>query len=199
MIDRMNQSLRSLPPWMLYVVAAIYPVWLFYSGVTGGLGVDPVKAMEQDMGRKALQLIIAGLCITPLRRYAGLNLMRFRRAIGVIAFFYVLLHLLIWLVLDVQILAMVWADIVKRPFVTIGMAGFALLLPLALTSNNWSLRRLGRSWNRLHRLVYVAAVLGALHFTILVKGFQIEPLVYLGVVLALLALRAVPRQRMQRA
>ena len=199
MIDRMNQSLRSLPPWMLYVVAAIYPVWLFYSGVTGGLGVDPVKAMEQDMGRKALQLIIAGLCITPLRRYVGLNLMRFRRAIGVIAFFYVLLHLLIWLVLDVQILAMVWADIVKRPFVTIGMAGFALLLPLALTSNNWSLRRLGRSWNRLHRLVYVAAVLGALHFTILVKGFQIEPLVYLGVVLALLALRAVPRQRMQRA
>ncbi len=199
MIDRMNQSLRSLPPWMLYVVAAIYPVWLFYSGVTGGLGVDPVKAMEQDMGRKALQLIIAGLCVTPLRRYAGLNLMRFRRAIGVIAFFYVLLHLLIWLVLDVQILAMVWADIVKRPFVTIGMAGFALLLPLALTSNNWSLRRLGRSWNRLHRLVYVAAVLGALHFTILVKGFQIEPLAYLGVVLALLALRAVPRQRMQRA
>ena len=199
MIDRMNQSLRSLPPWMLYVVAAIYPVWLFYSGVTGGLGVDPVKAMEQDMGRKALQLIIAGLCVTPLRRYVGLNLMRFRRAIGVIAFFYVLLHLLIWLVLDVQILAMVWADIVKRPFVTIGMAGFALLLPLALTSNNWSLRRLGRSWNRLHRLVYVAAVLGALHFTILVKGFQIEPLVYLGVVLALLALRAVPRQRMQRA
>ncbi len=199
MIDRLNQSLRSLPPWMLYVVAAIYPVWLFYSGVTGGLGVDPVKAMEQDMGRKALQLIIAGLCVTPLRRYVGLNLMRFRRAIGVIAFFYVLLHLLIWLVLDVQILAMVWADIVKRPFVTIGMAGFALLLPLALTSNNWSLRRLGRSWNRLHRLVYVAAVLGALHFTILVKGFQIEPLVYLGVVLALLALRAVPRQRMQRA
>ena len=199
MIDRLNQSLRSLPPWMLYVVAAIYPVWLFYSGVTGGLGVDPVKAMEQDMGRKALQLIISGLCITPLRRYVGLNLMRFRRAIGVIAFFYVLLHLLIWLVLDVQILAMVWADIVKRPFVTIGMAGFALLLPLALTSNNWSLRRLGRSWNRLHRLVYVAAVLGALHFTILVKGFQIEPLVYLGVVLALLALRAVPRQRMQRA
>jgi sulfoxide reductase heme-binding subunit YedZ len=198
-IDRLNQSLRSLPPWMLYVVAAIYPVWLFYSGVTGGLGVDPVKAMEQDMGRKALQLIISGLCITPLRRYVGLNLMRFRRAIGVIAFFYVLLHLLIWLVLDVQILAMVWADIVKRPFVTIGMAGFALLLPLALTSNNWSLRRLGRSWNRLHRLVYVAAVLGALHFTILVKGFQIEPLVYLGVVLALLALRAVPRQRMQRA
>ncbi len=199
MIDRLNQSLRSLPPWMLYVVAAIYPVWLFYSGVTGGLGVDPVKAMEQDMGRKALQLIIAGLCVTPLRRYAGLNLMRFRRAIGVIAFFYVLLHLLIWLILDVQILAMVWADIVKRPFVTIGMAGFALLLPLALTSNNWSLRRLGRSWNRLHRLVYVAAILGALHFTILVKGFQIEPLVYLGVVLALLALRAVPRQRMQRA
>ena len=184
---------------MLYVVAAIYPVWLFYSGVTGGLGVDPVKAMEQDMGRKALQLIIAGLCVTPLRRYVGLNLMRFRRAIGVIAVFYVLLHLLIWLILDVQILAMVWADIVKRPFVTIGMAGFALLLPLALTSNNWSLRRLGRSWNRLHRLVYVAAVLGALHFTILVKGFQIEPLAYLGVVLALLALRAVPRQRMQRA
>ncbi|MGC0223879.1 protein-methionine-sulfoxide reductase heme-binding subunit MsrQ [Pseudooceanicola nitratireducens] len=184
-----NQGARRVPTWVLYIVGAVPPVWLFIAGLTGGLGVDPVKAMEHQMGEWALWLLIAGLCITPLRRFAGINLLRFRRAIGLLAFFYIVGHLLVWLVLDVQILSQIWRDILKRPYITIGMGAFVLLIPLAVTSNNFSIRKMGARWRQLHKLVYLAAVLGAVHFVMLVKGFQYEPLIYLGVVLALLALR----------
>jgi sulfoxide reductase heme-binding subunit YedZ len=184
-----NQGARRVPTWVLYIVGAVPPIWLFIAGLTGGLGVDPVKAMEHQMGEWALWLLIAGLCITPLRRFAGINLLRFRRAIGLLAFFYIVGHLLVWLVLDVQILSQIWRDILKRPYITIGMGAFVLLIPLAVTSNNFSIRKMGARWRQLHKLVYLAAVLGAVHFVMLVKGFQYEPLIYLGVVLALLALR----------
>ena len=184
-----NQGARRVPTWVLYIVGAVPPIWLFIAGLTGGLGVDPVKAMEHQMGEWALWLLIAGLCITPLRRFAGINLLRFRRAIGLLAFFYIVGHLLVWLVLDVQILSQIWRDILKRPYITIGMGAFVLLIPLAVTSNNLSIRKMGARWRQLHKLVYLAAVLGAVHFVMLVKGFQYEPLIYLAVVLALLALR----------
>lgn len=200
MIDQLNNVLRRCPVWVLYLVGAAYPAWLLYLGVTGGLGVDPVKALEHEMGERALQLLVLGLAVTPLRQRLGVNLMKFRRAIGVITFFYVLLHLLVWLVLDVQILGQIWADILKRPYITIGMAGFLVLLPLAITSNNWSVRKLGRRWRVLHKAVYGAALLGGVHFVMLVKGFQIEPLVYLAVIALLLALRLpIRRSSPQRA
>ncbi|WP_139280737.1 protein-methionine-sulfoxide reductase heme-binding subunit MsrQ [Shimia gijangensis] len=189
----LNQAAKKLPTWPLYVVGALYPAWLLWQGLTGGLGVDPVKEMEHALGEAGLQLLIAGLCITPLRRHAGVNLLRFRRAIGLLAFTYICLHLLVWLVLDVQIASQILADILKRPYVTIGMAGFVLLIPLAVTSNNLSIRRLGRTWHRLHKLTYAATLLGALHFVMLVKGFQIEPLIYMGVTVCVLALRIRPR------
>jgi sulfoxide reductase heme-binding subunit YedZ len=134
-----------------------------------------------------------------LRRFLGINLIRFRRAIGLLAFTYVGLHLLVWLVLDVQILAQIWADIVKRPYVTVGFTAFLLMIPLAATSNDWSLRRLGPRWRRLHKLTYGVAVLGAVHFIWLSKGFQIEPLIYLAAILGLLVLRWRVRGRVQRA
>ena len=115
--------------------------------------------------------------------------MKFRRAIGLSCFFFVVAHLMVWAVLDVQALGRVWADIVKRPYITVGMAGFALLLPLAVTSNNLSVRRLGPAWRKLHKLTYPAAVLGAVHYVMLVKGWQVEPLIYLAVIVTLLALR----------
>ena len=189
MIDRLNTILRKLPPWTLYLLGAFYPSWLLWQGLTGGLGVDPVKVMEHSLGERGLQLLIATLAVTPLRRFTGLNLLRFRRALGLLTFFYILLHLLVWLVLDVQILSQVWADILKRPYITIGMVGFVLMLPLALTSNTFSMRRLGRRWNRLHKASYAVAILGAVHFVMLVKGFQIEPLLYLAAVILLLLLR----------
>ena len=185
----MNGYLRRVPVWLVYTVGVLpVPIWLWL-GINGQLGIDPVKEIEHRLGELALQTLLVCLAITPLRRYARLNLMKFRRAIGVLAFYYVTCHLLVWLVLDVQIPARIWADILKRPYVTIGMAAFALLLPLAVTSNNWSVRRLGNAWRRLHRLVYPAVLLGAIHYLMLVKGFQFEPLIYLGMVLLLLGLR----------
>lgn len=192
-----NQLVRRLPVWPVYLLGVLPAPWLFYLGLTGGLGVEPIKALEHEYGELALQLLILTLAISPLRRLLGLNLMKFRRAIGLLCFFFVLCHLLVWLVLDIQILGQILTDIAKRPYITIGMGAFVLMLPLALTSNNLSVRKLGRAWSRLHRLTYAAAVLGAVHFLMLVKGFQIEPLVYFGIVLFLLALR-VPYSRWLR-
>lgn len=185
-----NQLARRVPTWPVYLLGAVPPVWLLYLALTGGLGVEPIEALEHKLGELALQLLIAGLCITPLRRFAGVSLLKFRRALGLVAFAYVLLHLLVWLLLDVQIPAQIWADIVKRPYITVGMAAFLLLIPLAMTSNAFSLRRLGaKRWRQLHRLTYAAVLLGALHFVMLAKGFQIEPLLYLAAVAGLLAMR----------
>ncbi|HKL64805.1 MAG TPA: protein-methionine-sulfoxide reductase heme-binding subunit MsrQ [Roseovarius sp.] len=187
--DRINGAARRVPVWALWLMGLAPAVWFFYLGMTGGLGAEPVKALEHELGSIALQLVVGGLAVTPLRRHLGVNLMRFRRAIGLLAFTYVSLHLSVWLFLDVQDAARIWADIVKRPFVTVGFAAFLLMIPLMLTSNDLSLRRLGPGWRRLHRLVYPAAVLGAVHFIWLSKGFQIEPLLYLAAILGLLALR----------
>lgn len=197
--DRINTATRKVPAWPLYILGALPPLWLIWSGFTGGLGVDPVKEMEHQMGEWALWLLIAGLCVTPLQRFAGVRLLKYRRAIGLLAFFYVVLHLTIWLVLDVQIPAQILIDIAKRPYVTVGMAAFVLLIPLAVTSNNLSIRKLGPGWRKLHQMVYAAAILGALHFIMLVKGFQMEPYIYMAVILSLLALRLIPRRRARTA
>lgn len=197
-VQTVNQVVRKVPAWPLYIIGAVPPVWLFVAGLTGGLGVDPVKVMEHQMGEWSLWLLIAGLTITPLRRFAGINLLKFRRAVGLLAFFYILGHFLIWLVLDVQIMSQIIADIVKRPYVTVGFAAFVMLIPLAVTSNNWSIRKLGAGWRKLHQLVYAAVALGALHFIMLVKGFQLEPYIYMAVILGLLALRLPVFQKRRR-
>lgn len=196
--DRINGLARKVPNWALYLLATVPIVWMFGLAATGGLGVDPVKRLEHEIGELALQVFIATMAITPLQRYARINLVKFRRALGLIAFFYVLLHLLVWLVLDVQIPKQIWADILKRPYITIGMAAFLLMIPLAITSNNLSIRRMGaRAWNRLHWLTYPAILLGALHYVMLVKGWQLEPLIYMAVIIALLITRRIPHNRMQ--
>ncbi|WP_099827707.1 protein-methionine-sulfoxide reductase heme-binding subunit MsrQ [Oceaniglobus indicus] len=187
---RINGALRPLPTWPIYVVLGAVPFWWLYLGFTGGLGVEPIRALEHRLGELGLQVLIASLCITPLRRFFGIHLIKFRRALGLMVFYLISLHLLVWLVLDVQLPGQIWADIVKRPYITVGMAAFLLLIPLAVTSNTWSIRRLGpKAWQRLHKLVYVSVVLGAVHWVMLVKGWQIEPLLYLGAILFLLALR----------
>lgn len=198
-VDRINAVARRVPVWSVWLVLLVPAVWTFWLGLTGGLGAEPIKALERELGEVALQLVVLGLCITPLRRILGINLIRFRRAIGLLAFTYVGLHLLVWLVLDVQIPAQIWADIVKRPYLTVGFSAFVLMIPLAVTSNDRSLRRLGPRWRQLHKLTYVVAVLGAVHFIWLSKGFQIEPLIYLAVILGLLGLRLRARRRVQRA
>ena len=196
--DRINGAARRVPAWLIYVLGIVPASWFLYEGITGASGPEPIKALEHALGEFALKLLIVGLAITPLRKHLGLNLLKFRRAIGVMTFIYVLLHLLVWLVLDVQIVSQIWADIIKRPYITVGMVGFALMIPLAVTSNNFSVRKLGVRWRKLHKLTYGIAILGALHFIMLSKGLQLEPLMYMAVVLGLLILR-IPRKTLQFA
>lgn len=188
--QNINDRLRHVPTWPVYVLGALPPVWFLYLGLTGGLGVEPIKELEHRLGEIALQALIATLAVTPLRRFTGIVLVKFRRALGLIAFYYVTCHLLVWLFLDVQIWSQIWGDILKRPYITIGMAAFVLLIPLAVTSNNFSIRKLGAPrWRRLHRLGYAAAILGAVHYVMLTKTWQAESLIYLGAVIALLLAR----------
>lgn len=197
-VERVNVLARRVPAWAVYILYLLPVPWLLYLAQTGGLGREPIKALEHELGEIALQLLIIGLCITPLRRYLGVNLLKFRRSFGVLAFIYVALHLLVWLILDVGIPSQIWADILKRPYITIGMIAFVVMIPLAVTSNNLSLRKLGAHWCKLHRLTYLVVVLGAVHFIMVKKVWELEPLVYLAVILALLALR-LPKLRGKQA
>lgn len=187
-------SWRDLTRPALYWGGMVPAAWAFYLGFTDQLGADPVKSLEHTLGLWALRFLIVGLAITPLRRLGGPNLVRYRRAIGLVAFFYVCLHLAVYVSFDLGFnFTAVWKDIVKRPYITIGMLAFVLLIPLAITSNNAMVKRLGaQAWQKLHRLVYAAALLGAIHFVWLVKSWPPEPLIYMAIIVALLLFRLTP-------
>jgi sulfoxide reductase heme-binding subunit YedZ len=189
MLQSVNLVLRRIPVWLIYVFGSFPAFLYFWWGISNQLGPNPISDLEHLLGTFALQLLIAGLCITPLRRFANLNLLKFRRATGLLAFFYVFLHLLVWLVLDVGQASQIIKDIIKRPYITIGMLPFLGMIPLAITSNNMSVRRLGPKWRALHRVTYAVCLLGGLHFVMLRKGFQLEPLIYVGLIVLLLILR----------
>jgi sulfoxide reductase heme-binding subunit YedZ len=144
------------------------------------LGADPVKTMLHTCGRWALNFLMITLCMTPLRNLTqSVFWLRFRRLFGLFAFFYVVLHFSVYLLLDQSgKLGALWQDIVKRPYITIGMLGLLLLVPLAATSTAWAQRRLGRRWTRLHQLIYVIAILGVWHFWWQVKKDISQPLLY---------------------
>jgi sulfoxide reductase heme-binding subunit YedZ len=198
-MDRVNAFARRVPTWVVYSLGAVPFLFLVWGALFGGLGVDPVKAIEHRLGELGLQFLLASLAITPLRR-VGLNLIRFRRALGLLAFFYIALHLVAWVWLD---MGLRWsemaADLVKRPYVILGMAGFVMLLPLALTSTNAAIRRMGpQAWGRLHKLVYGAILAGILHLVLLSKVWTTEVLVYSVLALGLLALRLLPKAARRR-
>ncbi|MGH8042905.1 MAG: sulfite oxidase heme-binding subunit YedZ [Rudaea sp.] len=163
------------------------------------LGTDPVAQLEHRSGDWALRLLLATLAITPLRRVTGWHkAVRFRRMLGLFAFFYVSVHLTIYLVVDLGgFWSQLLGEIVKRPYITVGFSAWLLLIPLALTSTKSMMRRLGRRWQQLHRLVYLAALLGTLHFLWLVKADHREPALYLGVLVVLLLLRLPASARVQ--
>jgi methionine sulfoxide reductase heme-binding subunit len=194
----------------IYTVGFLPGVWTFYLGLTDQLGADPQNVLERTLGLWALRFLIVALAVTPLRRLGGPSLIRWRRAIGLMGFYYAALHLTVYLVLDQGLdWASIWADILKRPYITVGMLAFTLLVPLAVTSNNAMIRRLGaRAWQRLHRLVYVATAAAALHFVMLVKSWwTVEPALYASLVTVLLLMRVWfsaqkrlwPKQRPKRA
>jgi len=191
-----NTALRRVPPLAIYIGGVVPLLWLVWLLMNGSLGIDPVKRIEHQLGEWGLQLLVAGLAITPLRRFTGVNLIRYRRAIGLLAFFYIALHLTTWLVLDIQLRwAEIWADILKRPYITAGFVGFVAMIPLAATSNNRSVRRLGaKTWQNLHRLTYVAVLAGAIHYIWLVKAWPPEPIIYLILVILLLSTRLITQR-----
>ena len=162
---------------------------MFWLALNDQLGADPVKELEHLLGLWALRFLIAGLAVTPIRRFGGPSLIRFRRALGLLAFSYASAHLAAYLLFDQGLDAHAIAkDILKRPYITIGMLSFAILVPLAITSNAVMIKRLGAAaWQKLHRLVYVAAIAAAAHFVMVVKSWPAEPIVYAAIVAALLA------------
>lgn len=195
-----NGAARQVPAWPIYVAGFAWMGWLFYTAATGAIGPEPVNLLERAYGEVALQLLVAGLILTPLRRWTGVNLIKYRRALGLMAFAFVVAHFLVWLILDLQNLAFAWAEIVKRPYITVGMVGLVLMIPLALTSNNAAIRRIGPvAWRNLHSLTYPILVLGLVHYIWLTKGFPYEPLVYAAVTFALLAVRWAWQLRRARA
>ena len=197
-MDRLNQMARNIPVWAVWLLGLLPLAVLIGQAVTNTLGPDPVKVLERALGEWGIKFLILGLAITPLRRFAGLNLIRFRRALGLIAFTYVALHLTVWVTLD---LAFRWAeigtDLVKRPYIIVGMLGFLLMIPLALTSSNAAMRRLGGlNWQRLHKLTYAVGVLAAVHFLMISKVWWGEAVIHAAILGFLLALRLpVPQRR----
>lgn len=197
---RITGVARKVPTWPVYILGCVPPAWLLYQGINGALGPDPTKVIEHQLGIWALQLLLAGLCITPLMRLARINLLKFRRSIGLLAFLYIALHLLTWLVLDIQLRwGEIWADILKRPYITVGMAAFVLSVPLALTSWNGAVRRMGAAaWCKLHKLTYVIVLLGAVHFVMQEKVWTFESLIYLTLAVLLVGYRLVPAKVLRR-
>ena len=155
------------------------------------LGPDPLKTLEHELGEYALIFLIFLLTFSPLKKLLDLNLIKFRRSIGLLAFWYVLLHFLTYLILDQQLIwDFIIKDFFKRPYIILGVFGFLALIPLALTSNRWSMRFLGLdNWKRLHLLVYLGTFLGVLHYLMLVKSWPIKALSYFLIVVLLLIFR----------
>lgn len=179
------------------VLAALVPLAVLVRDAFGDrLGANPVEAIEHRTGDWTIWLLLASLAVTPLRRLTGWNwLIRYRRTLGLLAFSYVCLHFLTYLVIDqgfpIQGLTLtyVWEDIVKRPYVTVGFTAFLLLIPIAWTSTKGWIRRLGRRWTTLHQLVYVAAALGVLHYMWLIKGDRPTAVYHALVLVGLLGAR----------
>ena len=179
----------------LVFIASLLPLAWLICGALGwlglSLGADPVKKLEHECGKTALNFLLLTLAVSPVRELAALpQLLRLRRMLGLFAFFYALVHFTVYVVLDLELnFHMVGTDIAKRPYITIGFTALLLLIPLAVTSTNRMQRRLGRRWLGLHRLIYLIALLGVWHFYWQVKRDVREPLVYAGVLAVLLTYR----------
>jgi methionine sulfoxide reductase heme-binding subunit len=180
----------------LVFIAALSPLGLLiWKTSQNTLGTDPVAYLEHNTGIWALRLLLATLAITPLRKLSGWNaLVRFRRMLGLFAFFYASIHLATYLVVDLGgFWSQILIEIAKKPFVTVGFLAWLLMIPLAITSTKGMMRRLGRNWQRLHRLVYACGAFAALHFLWQVKYGEtiaaLEPVVYAGLFLALMLAR----------
>ncbi|MCX7037345.1 MAG: sulfoxide reductase heme-binding subunit YedZ [Proteobacteria bacterium] len=198
------QAYRWLIKPAVFAVFITPALWLAAGalGVAGvSLGVDPVRSLVHENGTMALRMLVATLAITPLRQLTGhSDLLRLRRMLGLFAFFYALLHLSSWVVFDQGMdLQMILSEVVKRPYLLVGLSAVLLMLPLALTSTTAAQRWLKRRWTQLHRLTYVIAVLAVWHFWWQVKKDLREPIAYAVIVAVLLGWRVWKRPRAAKA
>lgn len=196
MRDTINKAARRIPAWTLYLAGFALAAWTIYAALATP---DPAKVLERDLGTRGLQILVATLCITPLR-WGGVNLLKFRRALGLMGFMFIALHFLTWSLLDLGLRwDVILTDLTKRPYIIIGFAAFLALIPLAATSNNASIKRLGAlRWKRLHWLAYPATLLGAMHFVMIGKVYTVESALYFAAVALLLAARWVKSQQRAR-
>ncbi len=184
-------SLLGLAKLGVFVLALVPFVLLLRGAINDNLGANPIETLTHSTGDWTLRFLLITLAVSPLRRLSGWTvLQRFRRMLGLFAFFYACLHFSIWLGLDQSLsLSAMVEDVVKRPYITAGFVAFVLLIPLTLTSTRGMMRRLGRNWQRLHRLIYPVAALGVLHFVWLVKADWREPAIYAAILAVLFLLR----------
>ena len=206
---------------LLVVAAALIPfAHLVWRGINGNLTADPLVEITNETGIWTLRFVVITLAITPLRRLSGWNaVIRFRRMLGLFAFFYAMLHFMTYLVGDrfasldfpdgfiawstfINLLASIWEDVAKRPYITVGFIAFVSMIPLALTSTAGWIRRLGgRNWQRLHQLIYLTGIAGVVHYWWRVKADTLHPLIYAVLVALLLGYRlarSFSRSRWQR-
>jgi len=182
---------------VLFSVCLLPFVFIVVQAFAGSLGTNPVEAMTHRTGDWALRFLLITLSITPLRRIINLPwLIKIRRMLGLYAFFYAFMHFITYIWFDQYFDWMeILIDIPKRPFITVGFAAFLLLIPLAVTSTNKMMRRLKKNWTKLHKLIYLIAALGVLHFLWVVKADTFEPLVYAIILLVLFSYRAYSRRK----
>jgi methionine sulfoxide reductase heme-binding subunit len=187
-----TQFIRRIVKPAVFLAALAPFLWLLYNAFWGDLGANPVETITNETGIWTLRLIVATIAITPIRWATRWNpIITLRRMIGLFAFFYGTLHFSIYFVLDRSLMFEgLWEDIVKRPYITMGFSGFVLMIPLALTSTKGWIRRLGGPrWNLLHKLVYVTAILGVIHYWWKVKLDVTNPMIYAAIVAMLLGVR----------
>lgn len=181
---------RLLKP-VVFLLCLLPSIVLLVKLLTSNLGFNPVEILTHETGQWGLRFLLVSLAVTPLRKITNMVwLTRFRRMFGLFAFYYGFLHFGVYFVLDQSLsFKYLWDDVLDRPYITVGFAALCMLLPLAITSTNKLRRKLGRRWNLLHKLAYVATGLVVLHFIWLVKADYREPIIYLSVFLVLMLLR----------
>lgn len=218
-VAKLNGWMRQVPILPLYMIAFLPAIWLWYHALTGGYP-EPIKKLEHRFGMIALQFFVASLMVTPLLHQLRLNLVRFRRMIGLMGFYYLCMHFGVWLVFDLELNASQIAnDLTRRPYIVVGMIAFVLLIPVALTSNDWAIRKLQQAtWHRIHWWVYPAIIGGGVHYLMQSKAFNfgkgvaeqpaafggaatalppggatfpVEPTIYLLLIVALVAYRPI--------
>ncbi len=193
-----TQALPALPLGKLakptvFLLALLPFLYLLRALLSAELGPNPIDSLTDSTGTIAIRMLLISLAVTPLRHILKQTWpLRFRRMLGLFAFFYVALHVSVYTVLDQQLdVSAIWDDLAERPYILAGTLGFLLLVPLAVTSTHRMARRLGKRWSLLHRAVYIAGAAAVVHYVWLAKGDLIEPFVYLGVLLVLFSYRLV--------